>query len=70
MNHWCVKFTQRGVEPPLPFGKTSRVVCAPDRDTAKGKVNASPGYPCTTSKTTERVSFDQRCWCVELEVFP
>ena len=64
MFHWEVKFTMRGMEPPRPFGKTWRIVCALTRDEAKTKVPAAVGYPVTASKTHQRVSFDQRCNCV------
>ena len=63
MTHWLVRYTRRGMEPPRPFGKTKTVVCAATRDQAKGRVNASPFYPITASKTDAPVSFDQRCSC-------
>ncbi len=63
MTHWLVRYTRRGMEPPRPFGKTKTIVCADTRDEAKTKVNASPSYPITASKTDEPVSFDQRCSC-------
>lgn len=61
--HWKVKFTRRGWEPPRPFGKTSEVVCAPNREAAKEKVNAAYGYKITATKTSGPVSFGQSCHC-------
>lgn len=62
-SHWKVKFTRSGMEPPMPFGKTSMIVCAANRDEAKSMVPASPGYPCTASATTDKVTFPHRCRC-------
>ena len=63
MPHWRVKFTRRGDEPPMPFGKTSVVVCTNTRDHAKSVVPASPRYPITASKTLDAVSFGFYCGC-------
>lgn len=64
-SHWMVKFTRRGMEPPMPFGKTKAVVCASSREAAKEMVPASPGYPCTASATTDKVTWPNRCHCEE-----
>lgn len=62
-SHWCVKYTRAGMEPPMPFGRTSTVVCAASRDEAKAKVSASPWCNITASRTAEPVSFLQTCYC-------
>ena len=64
MTHWKVRFMRLNSEPPYPFGKTSEVVCADTCDEAKQLVPASPHYPITASKTTERCGFTHHCHCV------
>lgn len=63
--HWRVAFMRRGMEPPRPFGKTSRVVCATNRKEAIAAVGteASPGHPITASRVDERerVTHPHRC---------
>lgn len=63
MPHWRVKFTRRGMEPPMPFGRTTHIVCAASRDDAKELVPASPGYPITAARTSDAVTFTYRCTC-------
>src|SRR3990167_3250508 len=67
--HWKVRFTQRGIEPPRPFGKTSWVVCAASRYEARNMVPASMYCPVTASKTTDPVTqlTGYRCHCVAPE---
>lgn len=64
MHHWKVRFMRRGLEPPRPFGKTIMVICAETRDEAKEQVPASPMFPITASKTTDRVTFGSYCACL------
>lgn len=63
--HWRVKFTRRGMEPPLPFGRTSEVVCAPSREDALNQVPMSPNYPATATRTDEPVTFTHHCSCAK-----
>lgn len=65
MAHWKVKFTRAGMEPPMPFGKTSAVVCATRREDAKAMVPASQGYPVSASKVTCQTTWPYRCHCPE-----
>jgi hypothetical protein len=66
--HWLVKFTRRGMEPPLPFGHTSAVVCARYHAEAIAAVPASPNYPITAGRTDRAVTFPYHCHCVTQEV--
>jgi hypothetical protein len=63
--HWLVKFTRRGMEPPLPFGHTSEVVCALSRQDAVEQVPASPRYPVTATRTDQPVTFTHHCSCAQ-----
>jgi hypothetical protein len=64
--HWKVRFTRRGMEPPMPFGKTTAVVCALSRQDAVDAVPASLGYPVTASATKDAVTWPNRCRCLEV----
>jgi hypothetical protein len=61
--HFNVKFTRRGMEPPMPFGKTHVVVCAANRNEAKEMVPASSYFPITAAPTTKPVDWPYRCHC-------
>lgn len=63
--HWLVKFTRLGMEPPLPFGKTSAVVCALTREDAFSQVPMSPNYPATATRTDKPVTFTHHCRCAK-----
>ena len=58
-SNWIVKFTRKGFEPPMPFGKTSEVVAAHSRAEAIAIVKQSGmvsdgHYPISASKTVLR----------------
>lgn len=64
MKHWRVKYTRVGMEPPLPFGKVSTVVCAASRREAIESIgDASPMFRISASVTEDPVGFFRFCSC-------